>query len=234
MTQDFDSWIAGSIPTTPVVLNSSKFKEGVIILDYAIKNNNNVYIKLGENGSPVTCVESIKGRFEYSKAVNILNNLPKKMKKFNFRVEAIPEIKTKEEKESEKKIIQNDNYVLSESIIRWVDKFGICSDILEEAKQREDELIQELYQVDQEFIDILHIIEIEKSKDLYGGWQEYKRIRENRERRRTIKDELLIVENILKEINPSCLQRERVQKAIDGLLNRKYTFRVIETDENVT
>ena len=124
--------------------------------------------------------------------------------------------------------------MLSENIIRWVDKFGICSDIFEEAKQREDELIQELYQADQEFVDILHIIEIEKSKDLYGGWQEYKRIRENRERRRTIKDELLIVENILKEINPSCLQRERVQKAIDGLLNRKYTFRVIETDENVT
>ena len=51
------------------------------------------------------------------------------------------------------------------------------------------------------------------------------------QRRRNIKDELMIVENVLVEINPDCLQRERVQKAVDGLLGRKYTFRVVEEGE---
>ena len=81
-------------------------------------------------------------------------------------------------------------------------------------------------------IDILHIIEIEKSKDLYGGWKEYKDIRTNREKRRSIKDELFIVENVLKKIDSSHLQRERIQKAVDGLFNRKYNFRIIEEDKD--
>lgn len=197
-------------------------------MDYVIKNSRNVYIKLDENGRPITCIESMKGKFEYSKAMNILNNLPKAIKKFDFKVEGIPEIRVKENIET--KIVNKDVYIPSENIVRWVDKFGVCADILTEAKQRQDELIQELHKVDKEFLDILHIIEIEKSKDMYSGWLEYKRIRENRGKRRNIKDELLIIENVLREINPSSLQRERVQKSIDGLLNREYTFRIIEEE----
>ena len=222
------SWV--QIPP-PLFIFIPKIKEGAICLDYCIKNNRNIFIKLNDQGSAVTCVESVKGVFEYSKARNILASLPKGLKKMNFKLEAIPEIKPKEEeKVVEKKVIQKEDYILSEDITRWVDKFGVCSDILNEAKQREDELIQELHKADQEFLDILHIIEMERSKDMYSGYLEYKRIRENRERRRNIKDELLIVENVLKRINPSCLQRERVQKAIDGLLGRKYTFRIVEED----
>ena len=200
-------------------------------MDYCIKNNKNVFIKLNDNGCAVTCSESMKGIFEFSKAKNILTNLPKSLKRMSFKVEGIPEIIPKaEEKVNEKKTIHKDDYILSENITRWVDKFGLCADIFNEARQRENELISELHKIDHEFLDILHTIELENSKDLYGGWKEYKRIRENREKRRTIKDELIIVENVLGEINPSCLQRERVQKAIDGLLGRKYTFRIVEDD----
>lgn len=204
----------------------------MINLDYAITNpTKKVYIRLNENGAPVTCGESMKGVFEYSKAKNIVGCLPKTLKRMNFSVQAIPDIPVKEVAKSEKKTIQKENYILSEDIIRWVDKFGTCADILNEAMIREKELINELNDIDKEILDVLHIIEIENPKDMYGGWQQYKRIRENRERRRVIKDELLIVEDVLKEINPDCLQRERVQKAIDGLLHRKYTFRIIEEDE---
>ena len=80
-------------------------------------------------------------------------------------------------------------------------------------------------------MDILHIIEIEKSKDLYNGWLLYKRIKKNREDRRKLKDELLIVENVLREIDPRCLQRKKIQKAIEGLSNRKYRFRIIEEEQ---
>lgn len=203
-------------------------------MDYIITNpTNKVFIRLGKNGLPETCVKQAAQKFECSKARNILDNLPKTMKKFHFKVKPVPDIVIKKEINITRKTIQTDDYIPSDDITRWIEKFGICADILNEAKQREKELINELENSDKELLDILHSIELEKPKDMYGGWQEYKQIKINREKRRNIKDEILIVENVLREINPDCMQRERVQKAINGLLNRKYSFRIIEeVDEN--
>lgn len=185
---------------------------------------------MAENGSATTCSEEEKGLFEYSKAKNIINNLPKTLKKFNFKVEAVPDIQQK------RKVIKNNDsnreeYIPSKNITRWIEKFGTCEDILNEAKNREKYIIKELNNKDKELLDLLHITEIERPKDLYGGWLIYKRIRKNRKIRREYKDELLIVENVLKEINPSCLQRENVKKSIKGLFERKYTFRIIEESD---
>ena len=197
-------------------------------MDYCIKNYKNIYIKLNDNGQPVTCGESLRGRFPEHKAKNILNSLPKTLRKMNFRVVAIPEIKTKDELEDN--IHNRADYELADEISNWVDKFGTCADIFNEAKQRKIALVDELHKKDNELIDILHIIEIEKPKDMFGGWKLYKSIWNNRKQRRKIKDELLIVGNVLDEINPSSIQRDRLQKVVDGLFTRKYTFRVIEEE----
>lgn len=201
-----------------------KTYERVILLDYVIKNHKNVYIRLSENGKPVTCCEGDKALFEYSKARNIVESLPKTLRRLNFKVICIPDTR------QSKKYIQKDKREVSDDIKRWVEKFGTCGDTINEAKERLDFLVNELKIIDGEFIDILHIIELENSKDLYGGWLKYKHIRQNRERRREIKDEILIIENVLEEINPSSLRRDRIQKAVDGLLNRKYTFRIVEEE----
>lgn len=76
-------------------------------MDYCIKNNRNVYIKLNDNGCAVTCSKSQMEKFEFSKAKNILSNLPKTLKKMKFKVEAIPDISSKvnETKLSKKTII---------------------------------------------------------------------------------------------------------------------------------
>lgn len=200
-------------------------------MDYVIKNHKNVYIRLNENGRPVTCTEHGKTLFEHSKAKNILNSLPKPLRKLGFKVEPIPDIIQKK-KVIEEKDNNREEYVPSENITRWVEKFGKCGDILGEAEARERQLLKDLKDNDKELIDILHIIEIEKSKDMFGGWKLYKRIRNNRIDRRSMKDELLIVENVLEQIkNISCLHRERIQKAINGLFSRKYTFRIVEEEE---
>lgn len=202
-------------------------------MDYVIKNHKNLYIKLNQNGTAITCSESERGIFNEFKAKNIIGSLPKTLKRLNFKVEPISNI------EQNKKVIEeNDSkreeYVPLENITRWIDKFGKCGDILSEADEREKQLLAELKNNDQELIDILHIIEIEKSKDMFSGWQMYKRIKSNRIERRNIKDELLIVENVLSQIkNISCFHREKIQKAIDGLFTRKYTFRVIEEEEQI-
>ena len=72
-----------------------KIERRVVIMDYVIKNSKNVFIQLNENGRPVTCTESNKGIFEYSKAKNICENLPKTLKQLRFCVEAISEIPQK-------------------------------------------------------------------------------------------------------------------------------------------
>lgn len=200
-------------------------------MEYVIKNYKNLYICLNQNGAPITCAECDKTLFDYSKAKNILNSLPKTLKRLKFKVEAIPEIK-----ENKRVLGENDDkrgeYALSDDITRWIDKFGLCGDILREAEEREKQLLKDLKDIDNELIDILHIIELEKSKDMFLGWQLYKRIRNNRKKRRTMKDELLIVENVLGQIkNISCFHREKIQKAINGLFARKYTFRIIEEEE---
>ena len=63
---------------------------------------------------------------------------------------------------------------------------------------------------------------------MFAAWKIYKAIREIRIKRRKLKDELLIVKNITRNLNSSYLQRDKIQRAINGLANRKYTFRIIE------
>ena len=199
-----------------------KEKKGVRNVDYVIKNNRGVYIKL-INGRPVTCNKNDKALFERSKARNILNSLPKNLKKMHFIMEAIPDIPPK--------VIENNNYKVSENVTRWVERFGSCGDILNAARERSNELIGNLYDIDKALMNILHDVEIESSKDLYRGWIVYKAIRENRKKRREIKDEIEIIQDVLKNINPDYVQKERIQKAVDGLFHRKYTYRIIEGSE---
>ena len=66
-------------------------------MDYVIKNHKNLYIRLNKNGSPVTCAEHEKSIFEYSKAKNILNGLPKTLKRLNFMVDPVPDISQRNE-----------------------------------------------------------------------------------------------------------------------------------------
>ena len=205
-------------------------------MDYVIKSRKGVYIKLNENGAPVTCPDHEKGIFEYSKAMNITNSLKKSLKKLNFKVEPLPDITPQINKEVinifKRKVIENSDYEVSENVTKWIDRFGSCYDVLKDAEQTLKKLVVELENCDNELLDILHSIELETPKDLYGGWQMYKTIRENRKRRRNIKDETLIINDVLEEIEPDCLDRERIKRAVDGLIGRKYTFRVIEMEDD--
>lgn len=64
----------------------------MINVDYVIKNNKNLYIKLNKDGAPVSCPEHEKTLFEQSKAKNVLKGLPKHLRKFNFKIEPVLEI----------------------------------------------------------------------------------------------------------------------------------------------
>ena len=198
-------------------------------MDYCIKNNKNVFIKLDNNGSPMTCVESVKGIFEYSKARNILDNIPKTLKRLNFKLEAIPEIPQKVENH---KAIATNAYVPSENVTRWINKLGQLEDVLNEVDDRNDELNGELSDVDLKLQDILHTIELSDKCDMYKSWQMINEIRDLRKQRRDIKDEKLVLSGI-KSQGITYLSRSSVQKCVDGLSKRKYRIRIVEEEEEV-
>ena len=198
-------------------------------MDYVIRNKAGVFIKLNENGSPITCNESQKGLFEYSKANNICTSLPKTMKKMNFRVEAIPDIQPKVE---EQKVVTTNTYVPSENVTRWIEKLGQLEDVLNEVDERNDELNGELSDVDLKLQDILHNIELCNKCDMYTAWETINCIRELRKKRREIKDEKLVLSGI-KTQGITYLNRKSVQKCVDGLSKRKYRIRIVEEEEDL-
>ena len=197
-------------------------------MDYIIRNNNNLYIKLNENGQPVTCGNSQKQLFEYSKAKNICGSLPKTIKKLNFFVEALPDISIKDISANE----EINTYEPSENVTRWINLLGQCEDVLNEASQRDDELNGELSNVDLKLQDILHTIELSDKCDMYKSWQMINEIRQLRKQRREIKDEKLVLSGI-KSQGITYLNRKSIQKCVDGLSNRKYRIRIVEEDEEV-
>ena len=201
----------------------------MVILDYIIRNKNSLYIRLNKNGSPITCNELQKGLFEYSKANNICNSLPKQLKKFNFFVEAVPEILSKIDGQKE---ITTNTYKPSENVTRWINELGRCEDIHSEANNRYEELNRELSDVDLKLQDILHNIELSDKCDMYKSWQMINEIRDLRKQRRDIKDEKLVLSGI-KSQGISYLSRSSVQKCVDGLSKRKYRIRIVEEDEEV-
>ena len=198
-------------------------------MGYIIRKKKNLYIKLSKNGKPVTCSKNERGVFEYQKALDILASLPKTLKRLGFWVEDISGGTNTGGQET----VLNSDYIPSGSITRWIEKFGICNDILEEARKRTEELNAELSKLDRELSDILHKIELEPKKDLYKGWLVYKKIKKNREKRRMVKDELLIVSEAPR-LQTDTLERQNVKKKVDGLGRRKYRIRVIEETEDGT
>ena len=197
-------------------------------MDYIIRNSNNLYIKLNENGQPVTCGNSQKQLFEYSKAKNICGSLPKTIKKLNFFVEALPDIPIKDISANE----EINTYEPSENVTRWINLLGQCEDVLNEASQRDDELNGELSNVDLKLQDILHTIELSDKCDMYKSWQMINEIRQLRKQRREIKDEKLVLSGI-KTQGITYLNRKSVQKCVDGLSKRKYRIRIVEEEEEL-
>lgn len=200
-------------------------------MDCVIKNHKGVYIRLNQKGAPVTCAEHEKTLFEESKANNILDSLPKTLRRLNFKVEIIPDIRQNKLNSSvDKKVIKNENYIIPDQIAQWIEKFGICDDILKEAQKRKDELNKLLSDVDREFSNMVHKVELEEKIDMYGAWKERMEWQKNRRKRRKIKDELLVISSVLK-MDFRNIDRNTIEKVVTGLAKRKFTYRIVEEEE---
>lgn len=189
-----------------------------------------IYIRLNASGQPETCVKSAAQKFTDTKANNILNNLPRTLKHFNFMVITVPDEDVKQVSEELKKVtsskptIRNENYVVPNTVTSWMDRIEQCNTLVIDAKHRKDELFEQLSDVDKDLSNCLHIIEMTKWKNGCDGYKEYKKIKQILEKRRTIKDELSVVQSLA-----SCnINHFSVDHVVDKLENRSFTIRETE------
>lgn len=214
-------------------------------MDYVIKNSRQVFIKLDKTGKPVSCTEPQKQLFEYSKAKNICKSLPKGLQHLNFKVVALPDIV--QNGNGKKKIqksgtpdktgesvttIQAESYEVSQEIMDWREKFETCDEIISEARDRHEELRLLMIENEKKTADLVHKIELEKNKDMYNGYLIYTELRDLRRNRRKLKDEWIILGNII-HMNFSKFKGEEIDKAIAGLAKRKYSLRIVEDGSDV-
>ena len=182
------------------------------------KNRNGKYV-------PTTC-EALADTFGNKEANSVYNNNLSKALKSCFHVE-----KTDKPPELVKQITQekvNENTETpsnSENIQYWIDKVSDLNGLASEALHRKDDLLSQLSKVDQELSDIDHYIEF-VNLNAAQGYKAYKMIKDRRIIRRSIKNELEVLNIILgKKISETAT--DEIQKAISGMDKRTYEPRVL-------
>lgn len=173
---------------------------------------------------PTSC-EALTDVFSKKQAENIYQyQLPKVVRKV-FRVEKydIPP-------ENVKQVTQNDltnteKVMVSDNIQKWLDKVSDLNGLATDASNRKEELLKQLSEVDQELSDCLHYIEF-CNLNAAQGYKAYKMVRERRIERRSIKNELSVLDIILnKKISEKAT--DEIQTCVAQLDNRQYRPRVL-------
>ena len=109
--------------------------------------------------------------------------------------------------------------------------------IMKDVIERYEKNTEIIKQTEGELQDILHEIELSKSKDMYGGYKLYKQVKDLRMKRRTAKDEQQLLEEMYKLFKSQQGQEFRTKiksiqsnaaKAYEAQKSRTYTPRYRE------
>ena len=190
-------------------------------MDYVIATvDRKIYLRLSQNGTPVSCKKISAQRFTKEKAQSIVDNLPKILQKFNYMVIQAPEDVPK----SESQKILNETTELPVEVMQWVDRVDNYNSLIRDARARKEELSSALSDIDKELSNFLHVIELTKPKNVVDGYKEYKKLKQVLEKRRIIKDEFAIIQSI----TGYPAEQIRIDNALKNLLARDFTFNDIE------
>lgn len=174
---------------------------------------------------PTSC-ETLADVFSNKQATGIFQSNLSKALKSVFRVQKIDEPPKLIKQISQETVQENTEKVsTAENVQRWIDKIEGLNGLATEALHRKDELVQQLSKVDQELSDVNHYIEF-CNLNAAQGYKAYKMIKDRRIKRRSIKNELQVVDIILsKKICETAT--DEIQKAIAGMDQRTYEPRVL-------
>lgn len=157
----------------------------------------------------------------------ILNNSLTKALRNVFYVEKYDKETHKEVKPvTDKELKDTEKVMVSENIQRWLDKISDLSGLASDALHRKEELNQQLSNIDKEICDVLHYIEF-CNLNAAQGYKAYKMIKDRRIIRRSIKNELNVLNIILsKKISETAT--DEINKCVAGMDKRTYEPRVLK------
>ena len=182
------------------------------------KNRNGKYV-------PTTC-EALADTFGNKEANSVYNNNLSKALKSCFRVMKVDKPPELVKQITQEKVNENtETPSNSENIQYWIDKVSDLNGLASEALHRKDNLLSQLSKIDQELSDIDHYIEF-VNLNAAQGYKAYRMIKDRRIIRRSIKNELDVLNIILgKKISETAT--DEIQKAIYGMDKRTYEPRVL-------
>lgn len=174
---------------------------------------------------PTSC-EALADTFGNKEANSILQNNLSKALKSCFHLQKIDKPPELVKQITQEKVNENTGTPSnSENIQYWVDKVSDLNGLASEALHRKDNLLNQLSKIDQELSDIDHYIEF-VNLNAAQGYKAYKMIKDRRIIRRSIKNELDVLNIILgKKISETAT--DEIQKAISGMDKRTYEPRVL-------
>lgn len=184
------------------------------------------FIYRDRNGRYVpTHSEVMTDIFSKKQAESIYNNqLPRALKSV-FHVEKYDKPPEGVKQVTETDIQNTEKVMVSDNIQKWLDKISDLNGLAKDASHRKEELVNQLSNIDKELSDLLHYIEF-CNLNAAQGYTAYKMVKERRIKRRSIKNELTVVEAILnKKISESVT--DEIMKTVRSLDQRSYEPRVI-------
>lgn len=163
--------------------------------------------------------------FNKKQAERILNiSLPKALRttfyveKYDKPSESIKQVTEKELENNTEKVM------ISENIQKWLDRISDLNGLAKEAQSRKEELIKQLHKIEDELLDIEHYIEF-SNLNAAQGYKASKDIKECRMKRRSVKNELLVLDIILEQ-RVDAIVSEEIHKKIQALDRRTYKPRI--------
>lgn len=175
---------------------------------------------------PTSC-EALADLYTKKQADAICNNSLNKALRRIFHVEKVNVVIPKQIKPvTEKDIDETEKVMVSENIQHWLNKVSDLNGLANEALNRKDELVQSLSNIDKELCDLLHYIEF-CNLNAAQGYKAYKMIKDRRIIRRSIKNELKVLEIILgKRISETAT--DEINKCVAGMDKRTYEPRILK------
>lgn len=174
---------------------------------------------------PTSC-EALADKFSNKSANNVYNNQMSKALKSVFHIEKVDNTPDGIKQITQKGVEENtEKVMISENIQKWLNKISDLNGLAADALHRKSELTNQLSLVDKEICDILHYIEF-CNLNAAQGYKAYKMLKERRIKRRSIKNELQVLDIILsKKISETVT--DEIQNTVAYMDKRTYEPRVL-------
>lgn len=152
------------------------------------------------------------------------NSLPKALKCI-FKVEKYDSPPQSVKQVSENDLVNNtEKVMISENIRIWLDKINDMNGLVKDATKRKELLEKQLRDLEDEKIDIEHYIEFQ-NLNAAQGYKASKELKICRVKRRTVKNEIAVIDIILSHQMKEIVSNEIYQK-IEELDRRTYKPRI--------